>query len=71
MSTSSGPAFTLDTETDINEVKIMPLALSKPVSSLTKEHDILGKDLEHFCLLCIMLRSHCEGSPLIEQCGRA
>lgn len=56
----------LDTGTDLNKVKFMFLALQKPMSILTREHDILVRDLEHFALLHVMVRNHCEGSPLME-----
>lgn len=68
MSTYSEPAFLLDTERDVNKVKVMVLTFRKSMLSLTMTHDILGKDLKRFSLLCIMVRHHCEGSPLIEQC---
>lgn len=41
------------------------------MSVLPKEHDILVKDLEHCALLCVMVKNHCEGSPLMEQCDGA
>lgn len=71
LNTYSGPAFMQDTGREVNKAKVMLFDLSKPTSSLTKEHDILVKDLEHFFLLCVMIRNHCEGSLLIEQCGSA
>ena len=43
----------LDTEKDVNKVKVMFLALRKPMSILTKELDILLEDLAHFGLLCV------------------
>lgn len=71
MNTYSGPAFMQDTGRDVNKVKVMLFDLRKPTSSLTKEHDILVKDLEHFFLLCVMIRNHWEGYLLIERCGSA
>lgn len=55
MSTYCGPAFMPDTGRDGNKEKVMFFDLRKPMSSLTKEHDILVKDLEHSASFALVM----------------
>lgn len=51
----------LDYGRDINKVKAMVLAHTKPMSNLIKKHDILVKELEHFSSFVLWSGTTVEG----------